>query len=141
MWTVSEGIKKLRENGAKITSQRIAILEHMHGRTDHPSADTLYRELLPEHPTMSVATVYSTAQLMAEAGLIKVLSIDEKRVYFDPTTATHGHFMCKKCGKLIDIKVNEGTLLKSAISSKNSIGKIERSEIFLYGLCSECDKD
>jgi Fur family peroxide stress response transcriptional regulator len=141
MWTVKDGIKKLKGNGAKITSQRIAILEHMQGRTDHPSADTLYHELLPEHPTMSVATVYSTAQLMAEAGLIKVLSIDDKRVYFDPTTATHGHFLCRKCGKLIDIKVNEGVLFKSAISSKDSIGKIERSEIFLYGLCSECDKD
>jgi Fur family peroxide stress response transcriptional regulator len=68
MWTVNEGISVLREKGAKITAQRIAILRQLEGRTDHPSADTLYKELSVEYPTMSVATVYSTAQLLAEAG-------------------------------------------------------------------------
>ena len=84
MWTVDDGIAVLRERGAKITAQRIAILQKLEGRKDHPSAETLYRELSSEYATMSVATLYSTAQLLAEAGLIKILSIDDKRVYFDP---------------------------------------------------------
>ena len=70
MWTVSEGINVLRGRGAKITAQRIAILKQLEGRTDHPSADILYKELSVDYPTMSVATVYSTAQLLADAGLI-----------------------------------------------------------------------
>ena len=96
MWTVDDGIAVLRERGAKITAQRIAILQKLEGRKDHPSAETLYRELSSEYATMSVATLYSTAQLLAEAGLIKILSIDDKRVYFDPTTETHGHFLCRQ---------------------------------------------
>ena len=110
MWTVDDGIAVLRERGAKITAQRIAILQQLEGRTDHPSADTLYRELSAEYSTMSVATLYSTAQLLADAGLIKILSIDDKRVYFDPTTTTHGHFLCRKCGKLFDIPVDENEI-------------------------------
>lgn len=138
MWTVNDGISVLRERGAKITAQRIAILRQLEGRTDHPSADVLYKELAVDFPTMSVATVYSTAQLLAEAGLIKILSIDDKRVYFDPTVGTHGHFLCKRCGRIIDIEIDEGSLYKSTSSAKNDISTIEHAEIFFYGLCSDC---
>lgn len=140
MWTVDDGIAVLRENGAKITSQRIAILERLHGREDHPSAETLYRELAADNASMSVATLYSTAQLLADAGLIKILSIDDKRVYFDPNTATHGHFLCRKCGKLFDIPVDENVLFRAASSQREQIAQIERTEIFFYGLCSDCLK-
>ena len=138
MWTVNEGINVLRGRGAKITAQRIAILRQLEGRTDHPSADVLYKELAVDYPTMSVATVYSTAQLLAEAGLIKILSIDDKRGYFDPTTSTHGHFLCRDCGKLVDLEIEEEGLFKSASTSQNSIAQIENAEVFLYGLCTDC---
>ncbi len=138
MWTVNEGINVLRGRGAKNTAQRIAILRQLEGRTDHPSADVLYKELAVDYPTMSVATVYSTAQLLAEAGLIKILSIDDKRVYFDPTTSTHGHFLCRDCGKLVDLEIEEEGLFKSASTSQNSIAQIENAEVFLYGLCTDC---
>ena len=138
MWPVNEGINVLRGRGAKITAQRIAILRQLEGRTDHPSADVLYKELAVDYPTMSVATVYSTAQLLAEAGLIKILSIDDKRVYFDPTTSTHGHFLCRDCGKLVDLEIEEEGLFKSASTSQNSIAQIENAEVFLYGLCTDC---
>lgn len=138
MWTTSEGINILRERGAKITAQRIAILKQLEGRTDHPSADMLYKELSVDYPTMSVATVYSTAQLLADAGLIKILSIDEKRVYFDPTTSTHGHFLCKKCGKLVDLKIDEEGFFKSASTAQSNIAQIDNAEVFLYGLCTDC---
>ncbi|MBR4401254.1 MAG: transcriptional repressor [Synergistes sp.] len=140
MWTVDEGIATLRERGAKITAQRIAILKQLQGRKDHPSAETLYRELSDFYSTMSVATLYSTAQLLEEAGLIKILSIDEKRVYFDPYTKTHGHFFCRTCGKLFDIHVKEAENFENALIEHDSIAQIEHTELFFYGTCSECVK-
>lgn len=140
MWTVDDGIAVLREKGAKITAQRIAILQKLEGRRDHPSVETLYRELSSEYSTMSVATLYSTAQLLAEAGLIKILSIDDKRVYFDPATGTHGHFLCRKCGRICDVPVDEDIIFKSAVTEHEDIAHIERTEIFFYGLCTDCLK-
>lgn len=137
MWTVDDGITILREHGAKITAQRIAILRNLQGREDHPSADMIYKDLAVDYPTMSVATVYSTAQLLAAAGLIKIISIDDKRVYLDPNTKTHGHFQCKKCNKIFDFPVNEKKLRNAAETSRD-IAHIDSSEIFFYGLCSGC---
>lgn len=139
MWTVEEGIDVLKESGAKITAQRIAILEQLMGRTDHPSADTLYRELLEKYPTMSVATLYSTVQRLSEAGLLKILSIDGKRVYFDPVTVSHGHFMCRKCGRLIDVPLSREIFHLTADAS--AIAHIERTEVFMYGVCRDCFDD
>ncbi|MCR5335616.1 MAG: transcriptional repressor [Synergistes sp.] len=138
MWTVDEGIATLRERGAKITAQRIAILKQLQGRKDHPSAETLYRELSDYYSTMSVATLYSTAQLLEEAGLIKILSIDEKRVYFDPFTETHGHFFCRRCGKLFDVPVREGMIFENAAIGSDKIAQIDHTELFFYGICSDC---
>lgn len=137
LWTVNDGITILREHGAKITAQRIAILKNLEGRTDHPSADMIYKDLAPEYPTMSVATVYSTAQLLAEAGLVKIISIDDKRVYLDPNTSTHGHFQCKQCGRVLDFSVNEKKLLGAAVSAEE-IARVDSTEVFFYGVCNNC---
>ena len=137
MWTVNDGIAVLRKHGAKITTQRIAILKSLEGRKDHPSADMIYKKLAPDYPTMSIATVYSTAQLLADAGLIKIITIDDKRVYFDPTTSSHGHFKCKKCGKIFDLPVDEKELNRSA-SITDEIARIDSIEIYSYGICSDC---
>ena len=102
MWTVEEGISRLREGGAKITSQRIAFLRLLKDRTDHPSADQIYNELRENFSTISYATIYSTAQLLAKADLLQILSIDDKRVHFDPNPKPHGHFRCQSCGELFD---------------------------------------
>lgn len=137
MWTVDDGITILRKNGAKITAQRIAILRNLEGRKDHPSADMVYKELEPDYPTMSVATIYSTAQLLADAGLIKIISIDDRRVYLDPDTRMHGHFQCTQCKRIIDFNVSEKKLLHS-VASPEEIAHIDSTEVFFYGICNNC---
>lgn len=140
MWTVNDGIEVLKAHGAKITTQRVAILKRLEGRKDHPSADTLYKELLHDFPSISVATVYSTAQLLADSGLIKILSIDDKRVYFDPATEAHAHFLCRRCGQLFDVPLDEQELYKKSCGAGDKIAQIERAEVFFYGVCSDCMK-
>ncbi len=151
MWQVEEGLQCLKKQGARITNQRIAVLKSLHRRTDHPSADLLYRELKEEYPTLSIATIYNIIQLLSRSNLIRVLSIDDKRVYIDPDTSDHGHFLCKKCGKLLDMSVDTHSLLEGA-SVTSSFGttrasfdgddpdshRLEQIEFFCYGTCSDC---
>lgn len=135
MWTVEEGISRLREGGAKITSQRIAILRLLKGRMDHPSADQVYNELREDFPTISYATIYSTAQLLANSGLIQILSIDDKRVHFDPDPKPHGHFRCESCGALYDFPIDEEMLDRLRHGSSQQAHSVQ---IFAYGLCDDC---
>jgi Fur family peroxide stress response transcriptional regulator len=136
MLTVDSGIKYLQSCGAKITSPRIAILKLFENRRDHPSAEQIFLELKPRYPTLSIATVYSTAQLLAKGSMLRVLSIDDKKVYYDPEMSAHGHFLCKSCKKLFDV----GTVfdIKSSFIPSEGISSVEDAEVFYYGLCSTC---
>ena len=137
MLTLEKGIKVLQNSGAKITSQRVAIMKALEGRTDHPSAEQIFLELKPNFPTLSIATVYSTTQLLAQASVIRILTIDDKKVYFDPNTMQHGHFLCKQCKALVDVP-NTDLNLPAFAASCPEIASIDASELFLYGLCSDC---
>jgi Fur family peroxide stress response transcriptional regulator len=136
MLTVDSGIKYLQSAGAKITSTRVAMLRALENRKDHPSAEQLFLELKPDHPTLSIATVYSTAQLLSKGSLLRILSIDEKKVYFDPEVDFHGHFMCRNCKQVFDLPLDFDFM--KACSDSDRISSVEDAEIFCYGICAEC---
>jgi Fur family peroxide stress response transcriptional regulator len=136
MLTVEDGISYLRASGAKVTATRIAILRSLEGRHDHPSAEQLFIELKPHHPTLSIATVYSTAALLARGSMIRVLSIDEKRVCYDPNTEPHGHFLCTTCHRVFDVPVRFNMM--KVVASNEEIAAVDDAELFFYGACAKC---
>jgi Fur family peroxide stress response transcriptional regulator len=136
MWTVEEGIRRLKENGSKITTQRVAILERLQGRKDHPSADVLFAEMRTLFPALSIATIYSTAQVLQQCGLIRILSIDDRRVYFDPETGSHGHFFCRECGALLDLPWTAESFSEAFRLLPGAVA--DCAELFVYGLCPSC---
>lgn len=62
-------IKTLRGKGYKATPQRIAIGKFVLHNHAHPTAQRIYREVKKVYPTVSLATVYKTVQILKEAGL------------------------------------------------------------------------
>jgi Fur family peroxide stress response transcriptional regulator len=135
MWTVDEAIEQLKDIGAKITSQRVGILRLLEGRKDHPAAEQIYREMQEAFPTISFATIYSTAQLLEQAGLIQIITIDDKRVFFDPNPEVHGHFQCNRCGRLFDFPVDHQIIESLKESIPHSVTGVQ---VYLYGLCADC---
>ena len=56
-----------------------------------------------ESSLVSKATVYNTLNLFAECGLVKELSVDPTRRYYDSSTGPHHHFFNVDTGELTDI--------------------------------------
>lgn len=135
MWTIEEGIERIRSKGLKITSQRVGILNLLKDRKDHPSAEQVFREMKETFPTISFATIYSTAQILQEAGLIQILTIDGQRVFFDPHPEPHAHYQCRKCGSVSDMPLPAGVIKKIRNSSTD---QIETIQVYCYGICSRC---
>src|SRR3990170_5793017 len=92
----------LREQGARITPQRVAILRALEATGSHPDADAVYRQVAREHPHISRDTVYRTLSMMEEKGIIgSVLFVGNAKRY-DPNTAKHHHMICCRCRKIVD---------------------------------------
>ncbi|MGD8344817.1 MAG: transcriptional repressor, partial [Desulfobacterales bacterium] len=51
-------IQKLRDNGHKITPQRLAIVKILAKSEGHPSVEKIHVQIKKDFPTMSLATVY-----------------------------------------------------------------------------------
>ena len=100
---VDKQVGKLKELGLKITPQRLAILDFLDGNTSHPAAIDIYRNLKKKYPSMSMATVYNTVDVLAKNGMLLELPITKDKLNYDPDTSAHDHAFCSRCGKIFDI--------------------------------------
>ena len=96
-------VQKLKRYGVMPTSQRIEVASVLLARPQHLSADQIIDKLNGKRSSVSKATVYNTLKLFSEQGLVKELSVDSTRKFYDSTTHAHHHFFHVETGKLSDI--------------------------------------
>lgn len=130
-------MEKLRGLGLKLTPQRIAIMQYLDGNTEHPPADVIYKSLTRKYPTMSMATVYNTLEVLTDRGYVRELTIEPQKKRFDPNTKHHNHLMCMACKKIIDVH----SVIKVHLPPEEQ-GDFEiiGHHIEFYGFCPPCKK-
>jgi Fur family iron response transcriptional regulator len=95
---------RLREAGLRPTRQRLALGQLLFNGADrHVSAELLHAEVTAEGEHVSLATVYNTLHQFKRAGLLRELTIDSNRTYFDTNTSNHNHYLVEPDGTLMDI--------------------------------------
>ncbi len=130
-------VARLREEGFKLTPQRLAIIELLE-EGEHPSAEEIYRKLSQRYPMLSRATVYNTLEVLKGLGELAELRIAQA-VHYDLDTAPHYHFLCRRCGRLFDLKAPPE--LAGLVGRELEGHKIEEVQVSLYGLCARCAKE
>ena len=125
----------------KYSRQRESIKRFLLSRYDHPTADTVYLHVKEEFPNISLGTVYRNLNLLVETGEILKLTCGNGPDHYDGNAAPHYHFVCRECGQVYDIDLDEMTGLNASAQSK-APGKIDSHSILFYGRCYQCmEKD
>ena len=118
------------------SESREKILAFLRGTKEHPSAHMIYNALYSDNPTLSPATVYNNLKLFEEQGLvIRVANVNGVERY-DANTSDHVHFVCEKCGAVIDIMDADIQGAKKACQVGQA--KIKSIQIVLHGTCESC---
>jgi Fur family iron response transcriptional regulator len=99
--------QKLRAKGVKPTRQRIEIGMLLFAAPCHLSAEKIITELKVRGSRVSKATVYNTLNLLTSHGLIREVSVDPERQFYDSTNEPHHHFYNVDTCELIDIALDE----------------------------------
>ena len=136
---VEEVLQNLRAKGIRITDTRRAVLSYLVASHEHPSAEKIYRDLLPQFPSMSLATVYKTMEIFEKIGLVKVLEVGDERAHYDWDTTAHAHIRCVRCNKVEDM-MNVDLHAIADIAGKASAYQITGQQITFEGVCPECAK-
>ena len=121
----------------KHSRQRDSIMEFLSQRKDHPTADTVYMNVRKTFPNISLGTVYRNLTLLADIGEISRIRVGDGVDHFDADTSPHYHFICKECGSVIDLDMEDMTEINQA-ANQNFDGTIEGHITYFYGNCGNC---
>jgi len=134
--------------GRRMTLPRQLILDFLHNKGGHLSAEEVFMGLRNKIPSMGLATVYRTLELLTDLGIVHKFDFGDGRARYEfaegpASLGHHHHLVCTSCKRIIDYTdfIKEETeLLKrteSGLSKKYNF-QIKSHLIQFYGLCAEC---
>jgi len=131
-------IQKLRDNGHKITPQRLAIVSILSKSENHPSVENIHVQIKKDFPTMSLATVYRNIVLIKSLGEVLELGFPDGSNRYDGNKPyPHPHVICIRCKKIVDPDLDSLDEMKKEVGLETNF-KILNHRLDFFGLCSNC---
>lgn len=133
-----ELLAKLRAQEYRITPQRMALLRLLAVNDGHPNAAELHAQLREQFPTISLATVYKTLNLLKDMGEVQELSFcGEDTRYDGHDPSPHPHLVCIHCHKIIDLDAEDFDDLAQDVASASDF-RILHHRLDFFGICADC---
>jgi len=129
--------KILREHGARVTPQRVAILRAVGNTGSHPDVDAVYRRVCREYPNISRDTVYRTLSMMEEKKIIGSILFVGNAKRYDPNIVRHHHLICIRCREIFDFSAEEFDRLEPPPSAIGTFAMV-RTTVHVEGICDKC---
>ncbi|MGT2908191.1 Fur family transcriptional regulator [Streptococcus dentiloxodontae] len=133
-----EGVlNQLKSKGIRLTESRKAVIRYLMMSDQHPSAELIYRDLLPENPGMSLATVYNNLKVLIDQGLVSEIKVNkDNTTYYDFMGHDHLNVVCEKCGRIVDLDIHVPSFKETV--EKETGYSITREQMTAYGVCPKC---
>jgi Fur family peroxide stress response transcriptional regulator len=134
-------IQALKDNGNRLTPQRLAIVSYLASSREHPSVDVIYSAVTKVFPMTSLATIYKTLALLKEKGLVREIpGLAGESSRFDGADPDHHpHLVCTKCGQIEDLPLESFSELSRTVESQTGYSMVYDDVIF-RGLCPTCSE-
>lgn len=104
--------------GVRMTGQRRVIARLLAEAEDHPDVEQVWRRCAEIDRRISIATVYRTVRLLAEAGVIDRHNFHDGRTRYDMPRERHDHLIDRKTGRVVDFTSEEMERLQAALAKK-----------------------
>ncbi len=144
-----------RERRLKVTPQRMAVFEAIHGDAGHPTAEVVWARVRQDMPNVSLRTVYQALNDLVDMNEIKLVSVGNGASRFDPNITAHHHFVCRGCERVFDVDASRPRMVAAghpepqaptptiisptSTAPRGSAGHtVEGAEIIFRGLCASC---
>jgi Fur family peroxide stress response transcriptional regulator len=137
--SLNELERRSAEAGQPVTVQRRAALEALVRRSDHPTAEAIYADVIAALPGVSKATVYRALDNLVALGLARKVHHQGSVARFDGNGDRHHHLVCRSCGRIEDVAWE----VMDAIPVPHLRGKsFEVHDFFVsfQGICRDCKR-
>lgn len=121
----------------KHSKKRDALLAIIRSTDEHPGAQWIYEQAKPSIPDLSLGTVYRNLVQFREDGMVMSVGVVGGEERFDGNVEPHQHFVCERCGSVIDIPALQG--VEREIEALLKMGhRVDYRKTIFYGLCGHC---
>jgi Fur family peroxide stress response transcriptional regulator len=131
---------RLREQGHRLTPQRMAVLKVLIGNKEHLSAEQIYERVRVDFPMTSLATIYKTVAVLKEMGEVLELGFSDDSNRYDGSSHPHPHLICVKCKKIADVDTADLSQLPEEIAQKTGY-QIVSHRFDFFGVCPQCQEN
>ena len=97
--------------GISPTSRRVQIADLVFQGQQHMTAEEVYEQFNVGSRHVSRATVYNTLKILVDYGLLRQVTVEASRVFFDSNNSPHHHFFDTNTGKLKAIEAEQFEIL------------------------------
>ena len=111
------------------------ILEIINDSEDHLTAEQIFLRLKEKNEKAVLATVYNNLASLYEQGRIRKVSVEGQPDRYD-RIKRHDHLVCRKCGKLSDITLED---LSEKLQAQIDV-PILSYDLKINYICPECLK-
>lgn len=133
-----EMVDALRENGLRLTPQRMAVVKYLAENRDHPSVEQLYEAVRPNFPTTSLATIYKTVAVLEQIGEVAELRLGQEMARYDGADPRpHPHAVCRECGRVSDVDLDLAPDLVER-AERGSGFRVDTYRVDFFGVCPDC---
>ena len=120
------------------TRQLEQVLAALQGDHTHPFAHEIYRRVHKKLPRISLATVYRNLHSLVEDGKIRTLILDGQPARYDPETSEHDHFVCERCGRVVDLFLRRRARRVDLIPLAKHGYVVTTHDLTVHGMCQVC---
>ncbi len=132
-------LRKLKEAGLKLTSQRLAVVDVLVEKNLlHPSAQVIYKVAKRRTKGLSLSTVYYTLNELSKHGIIKTLEFDRMENRYEGNLTDHINLICRECHGITDYKIP--VVIDSREVTRKSRFWVTDTRLDYYGYCEKCRK-
>ncbi len=130
--------ERLRRLGARVTPQRVFVLEALELNSGHMTAEEIMQWASRRYPALNLATVYRTLDLLTEVGLVAQTDLGGGAASYELVgDSPHHHLACERCGGVIEM--DEALLEGLRAEALRVHGFHARPRhLAIYGVCRAC---
>ena len=121
----------------RTTRQLEQVFKALEGDHSHPFAHEIYRRVHKRLPRISLATVYRNLHSLVDEGRIRTLLLDAQGARFDPETSQHDHFVCERCGRVVDLFLRKARPVDLSSLAKQGYVVMTHT-LTVHGMCQVC---
>ena len=119
----------------RFSYQRNIIYKSICDVDTHPTAADTFKMVQPQIKNISLGTIYRNLAQLVDENIILELNINGVS-HYDANMKPHQHFICKKCGSIIDCQPQN----RWNVDNLQKIDDFDIEEVIIIfsGLCQNC---